>query len=190
MERPPIEPMFETFYREALSSECIAALRVYEAAGKEVEKSNRGEPYDHMGFLTSLQRLVTHAAAISRYFWPAGKNVLHQARGKYLRDVFQMNDSNALHSRALRNNLEHFDERLDKYFQQPVVGYVIPQIVGPRPVPAPGDPPLHVFMAYFTDEDVLRVLDQEINVGSLVDEIAALQNKLQRISGGRPPTRA
>ncbi len=75
----------------------------------------------------SIQEALTHAAALSRFFWPVGKkNRLAQARGKRLREVFAMNDDSALRFRDLRNAFEHYDENLDRYLLEDNSGYFFP----------------------------------------------------------------
>jgi len=45
-----------------------------------------------------------------------------------------INESSPLYSRDLRNSLEHFDERLDDYLRNDIVGILLPEYVGMRPV--------------------------------------------------------
>ena len=72
--------------------------------------------------LNELHNMVLQAGALARYFWPVRKE--HKQRGELLCKYFDMSEESPLFSRVLRNAIEHFDERLDKYFEQEnIVGY-------------------------------------------------------------------
>ncbi len=72
--------------------------------------------------------LLNSSANIAKIFWPAypkcikeeekEKYVKYQDRGKYLRNLLSIANTSPLNDRKLRNNLEHFDERLHKWFDE------------------------------------------------------------------------
>jgi hypothetical protein len=84
--------------------------------------------------------------------------------------------------------MEHFDERLDKYCREGLVGNVFHQYVGP--VPRKPEVPSHVFRAYYTDQGVFEVLGQRYEMQPIVDEIAAIHESLRTCceAGYRIPT--
>ncbi|MBL7406354.1 hypothetical protein INQ30_29005, partial [Escherichia coli] len=64
----------------------------------------------------TVQEALTHAGALSRFFWPVKKDsLLAAARGEKLREAFALTDASPLKWRRLRNAFEHFDEDLDRY---------------------------------------------------------------------------
>jgi len=77
--------------------------------------------------VATIQEGLTHAASLSRYFWPmktGGR--LAAARGERLRTAFELTDESPLKSRLLRNTFEHFDERLDRFLLNDIVGCFFP----------------------------------------------------------------
>jgi hypothetical protein len=82
---------------------------------------------------------------------------------------------------------ENFDEHLDQFCQGRIVGHIFPQYVGPFP----GEPevPTHFFRAYYADQAVFEVLGQRYSMQPIVDEIAALHERLRACveGGGRIP---
>jgi hypothetical protein len=78
----------------------------------------------------AIQEALTHAAALSRFFWPGGKtSVLTIARGKRLREAFDVGDTSLLKDRRLRNAFEHLDEHLDRFLLEEPTGYLLPDAI-------------------------------------------------------------
>lgn len=116
-----ILPYFEAFYLESIAytaGRAVAAFDRFEIAAKKGDSKEET--------VASVQEALTHVAALSRFFWPTRKSALTQARGKRLRARFAIEDGSPLQSRELRNALEHFDERLDKFLVDDHFGYFFP----------------------------------------------------------------
>lgn len=136
--------------------------------------------------LNDLQNIIVHGAALSRYFWPVRKG--HAERGVHLRESLNIDESSPLFSRDLRNAIEHFDERLDRYLSDGIVGIVIPEYVGPKP--SDDGVPGHLFRAFFTDVGIFRLLDSDHEMDPIVAEIIRIKELLETANenGGRLPT--
>ena len=84
--------------------------------------------------VSAVHEALAHAASLSRFFWPshaAGKHTadlktLKNRRAKKLRRAFGLADKSPLKDRQLRDALEHFDERLDRFLLDHHVGYFFP----------------------------------------------------------------
>lgn len=125
--------------------------------------------------LNDMQNIIVHGAALSRYFWPIRKG--HEERGAHLREALKIDENNPLYSRELRNAIEHFDERLDRYLSKGIVGIVIPEYVGPKP--SDDGVPGHLFRAFFTDAGEFRLLDSEHEMDPIVAEIIRIKDLLE-----------
>ncbi len=62
-----------------------------------------------------LQTLLIALGNISKILWPTNKR--NEERGLALRTVLNVKEDSALKNRDLRNLFEHFDERMDAWFQ-------------------------------------------------------------------------
>lgn len=133
--------------------------------------------------LNEFQNLIIQAAALSKYFWPIRKP--HEWRGKQLRRVFSIHEDSPIKSRSLRDAIEHFDERLDKYLGDGMIGIFLPQYVGPRP--PSGSIPGHYFRAYFIDEARFQLLDECYEIAPISEAMQKIHHKLLTFSqnGGR-----
>ncbi len=138
--------------------------------------------------LDCLQNVVNQSGAISRYFFPSrdgvkgtDKKTIHRDRGQYLSKVFGVKDDSPLMNRALRNSIEHFDERLDLYLQDGIVGYIFPSLILPEPEDS--DMPHHIFRAYYLKEGIFQVLGERYEIQPIVDEMARIHDLLVKFDG-------
>ena len=116
-----IYPVYEAFYLESL---IYAAGRATEAFRRFDQARKRRD--GNATIVANVHEALTHSAAVSRFFWPSRKSKLATARAVVLRTAFQVDESSPLFSRALRDALEHYDERLDSYLLQDLVGFIFP----------------------------------------------------------------
>ena len=131
--------------------------------------------------LDQLQNIVVQGAALSRFFWPAqeGERKIHKTRGKLLREEFSINETSPLKDRLLRNKIEHFDENLDKYLQQGIVGYIFPDFIGHSNEGS--EVPVHIFRGYFLDNGVFQILGAKFETHPLVAEINRIHSLLKKL---------
>lgn len=173
----------QAFYIQSMLFNCHSAIRsvsrvdaVFEKLPKEVTEDDLASLPTH-AILNELQNIVIQGAALSRYFWPVRND--YEERGRLLRAALSVDDSSPLKARDLRNAIEHFDERLDKYLASGISGYIFPEFVGPRPIEDGVSG--HFFRAYFVDCGVFRLLDGEYELDVLISEIFRISSVLQQV---------
>jgi len=86
-----------------------------------------------------MYALLSHAAGVSRILWPpwikdASKREIARVRGQYLRQSLGIGEDHPLRVRVLRDHLEHFDERLDRWSQETTHGGIVDLHIGPTSV--------------------------------------------------------
>ena len=117
-----IQPPLEIFYIQSI---IYAAERSFSAFKRFDAAVTRGMS-DALIF-AAVQEALTHAGALSRFFWPMKKDSpLAAARGKKLREAFTLTDASPLKWRRLRNAFEHLDEDLDRYLIVNAAGFFFP----------------------------------------------------------------
>ena len=187
--KPAIFPPFEVFYIQSMLFNTYSAVQsisflneifgVIPNPGSQKDLDNIPQRL----VLDAMQNLVLQSAAISRYLWPVGKK--HQERGDLLRTALGVDEGSPLASRALRNAVEPFDERLDDYLANGLIGQVIPESVGPSCSTL--GVPEHLFRAYLTDKGTFVLLNKEFEILPIADALLALHEKLEHMdkNGGR-----
>ncbi len=154
------------------------------ASGRSLEAFERfrciDDPRDAPDYAVSVvQEAVGHAAAVSRFFWPAvgtkrepvSLRKMRELRGERLCTAFGMTDESPLANRSLRNAWEHFDERLDRYQLEVTGGAMLPGCLIDRHDIA-DDPVGHTFKVLDPDAECLVVLGERFFYGAIRDEVA------------------
>lgn len=175
-----IQPPFEAFYILAMRWHTVAAVRSIELVQRWVEfvhaDDERALELPQSSLLHELQNILHQFGCISRYFFPARAAAIHTARALQLREAFEVTDDSPLADRELRNALEHFDERLDKYFSGHVVGQIIPDLVDYSPPES--DVPLHVFKGFYVADLTFVLLGQAHAMQPIIAELVRLHHRL------------
>lgn len=174
-----INPPYRAFYALSISFCTASAVRSIEVVADvmkhlaSAENNNPLEDIDSHAVLNELQNIIVQGAAVSRYFWPVNKD--HEVRGKELRLQYQVDEDSPLKSRDLRNMIEHFDEKLDRYLAQGIVGHIIPHYFGPE---AKGNGvPKHFFRAYFINTGVFEILGKRYEIEPIAKELWRLHER-------------
>ena len=168
-----IQPPHLVFY---ISSICYSANQCIQAFESYFSNKNLNEPDKLFAY---LQDATTHAAALSRYFWPAPKKqkdrnnfyALQLARGKNLAVHFNLSQTSALYNREFRNAWEHFDERIDEYLLSNTSGQFYPNCIVHRLDEIPNNSYTHFFKLLCPDEDFVILLGQPFHFLPIYQEV-------------------
>jgi hypothetical protein len=112
--------MLLRIFQSQVRDQCMFLLMSAEAANKAMQNLGAAGPRiapdasDLLWF--SLQNLLTAAANISKALWGSGGKSAEARRA--LRESLGVPDDSPLRETILRNHYEHFDERLDKWWQE------------------------------------------------------------------------
>lgn len=93
----------------------------------ELLKDDRSRQTRRVWF--ALTSFLSHAAMMSKYLDPTGKSDLKSARKEKLRRLLDVTAESEVIPREARNNVEHFDERVDGWIgaeNQSVLELVLP----------------------------------------------------------------
>lgn len=71
--------------------------------------------FDPIEIWSATQSILVAAANVSKILWPQRKTSAE--RGKILRMRLNVDDHNLLSDRNLRNHFEHYDERIENWFE-------------------------------------------------------------------------
>lgn len=179
-----IFPAYEAFYIHSILYTADRSIEAFERYD-----TGKAEGAVDPDLVSAVHEALSHAASLSRYFWPsgAGRQVpvpytkLKEARARKLRDAFQLRDSSPLKDRSLRDALEHFDERVDRYLLTSDAGHYmpLPRIGDSSSLP---DGRNHVFKLVDSERQVFLVLGQHFAFAPIREEVTRILLSARRMS--------
>lgn len=176
-----IQPMHLAFYIHAILYAAGRADAAFNRFDKRLSSN-----IDDAETVASVHEALGHIAAVSRFFFPvsirdAAFNKLAEARASNLRQRFSVDDDSPLLDRDLRNALEHFDERLDKYLLDDVFGNIFPgPIVNDAHVT--DMPGYHYFRLVDPERQIFSLLGQKHEFGTVRSEIRRIADLAESLA--------
>ncbi len=71
--------------------------------------------FDNVEVWCSIQSILVAAGNVSKILWPHKK---YKIRGERLRQMLKVEKGNPLYDRKFRNHFEHYDERIEEWFEK------------------------------------------------------------------------
>jgi hypothetical protein len=123
----------------------------------------------HIQIWYQVQALLTAAANISKALWGQGGK-LHVER-QPLRDSLSVTDNSPLRPTSMRNNFDHFDDRLDDWWRTSTKHFYLDLSVGDVAAAIRGVPENELFRSYDVGTGDLGFWGQRYNLPLIIDEI-------------------
>lgn len=129
-----------------------------------------------------VQNFLTSSANVSKLLW--GSNEKQNHSRKKLRESLKVREDSILFSKTLRNDFEHYDERIERWFKESERRNYIDSNIGPTGFIAGADP-----------SDFLRNYDTTLNAVTfkgtvyelqpIVDELLTLNMVVKKVINNR-----
>lgn len=170
-----IHPFDERFYIGALLNKTRSILNDVDSLN-DIWKNGIHDCQNDDQILDLLQNIIGNVAGLSRFFWPSKKNSEYKIRAEKLREVYNVSDLSVLKNREMRNHIEHFDEKLDDFLKEFIIGTVMQKYVGPI---IDVDNIGTFFRAYFYDKQIFKMFNVEYEIKPIIAEIRRIHEILQ-----------
>jgi len=92
--------------------EVVLQSKIAHRASERLEETNN--TFDRIEVWCSIQSILVAAGNVSKILWPSHK---YKIRGERLRQLLKVEKNNLLSNRKFRNHFEHYDERIEEWFQ-------------------------------------------------------------------------
>ena len=153
----------------ALIGEIVTQSKFAEKAADQLAKSS-----DSVEVWGSIQSILVAAANVSKILWPARKQ--YMARGKQLRELLGIDDNNLLSDRTLRNHFEHYDERIEDWFDSNNSAVYMDSRIDPFE-PTPLRLPQLFQRSYDPISRTLSFRDESIDLAAVLASLSEIREK-------------
>jgi len=152
----------------AFISEIVIQSKIAEMAADQLTKTS--DPIEVWG---SIQLILVAAANVSKILWPVDK---YLSRGKHLRELLGVDDDNMLSKRTFRNHFEHYDDRIEKWFEKSSSAVYIDSEINSFE-PTPWSLPRFVHRSYNPSSKMLSFRGESIDVAAVLLALAEVRKK-------------
>jgi hypothetical protein len=165
-----MELMLLRTFQSQVALQCKFLLR----AALEVNKAIKNQEIE--GTFYALQNMLNAGANISKALWGQGGKLANDR--KAIRDSIGIGDDSPLKDVTMRNNFEHFDERLDQWWKQSANHNNADLMIGSKAMIA-GLDETDKFRHFDPGTTDIVFWGQEFNLQRLVDEAQKILPKLE-----------
>jgi hypothetical protein len=154
---------------QVLISEIVIQSKFAEKAADQLAKSS-----DSIEVWGSIQSILVSIANVSKILWPTRKR--YMARGKQLRELLGVNDNNRLSDRTFRNHFEHYDERIEDWFDCNNSAVYMDYRIDPFE-PTPLNLPQFFHRSYNSISGILSFRNESIDLVAVLAALAEIRKK-------------
>lgn len=97
-------------------SEIVQQTKIANRAAERLQAATDPDHFDGLEIWVSIQSILVAAGNVSKILWPSWKP--SEVRGEMLRMLLNIDESNLLSDRKFRNHFEHYDERIEDWFEK------------------------------------------------------------------------
>ena len=156
-----------------LIGEIVTQSKFAEKAAEQL--SNSADPVEVWG---SIQSTLVAVANVSKILWPVKK---HMARGKQLRELLGIDDDNLLSDRTFRNHFEHYDERIEEWFDSNNSAVYMDSRIDPFE-PTPFSLSKFYHRSYSPTNQTLSFRNESINLAEVLAALAEIRKKCRNFA--------
>lgn len=161
----PLNPLAEM----ALITEIVTQSKFAEKAAGRINNTE-----DSVEVWGSIQSILVAAGNVSKILWPPRNK--NKARGVHLRGLLGVANDSILSDRTVRNHFEHYDERIENWFENSIsVVYMDSQITPFEPTPF--SLPQFFHRSYNSSSGKLSFRGESINLKEIIEELAKIREK-------------
>lgn len=152
-----------------LICEIVTQTKFAEKSADKLAKSS-----DSVEVWGSIQSILVAVANVSKILWPTSK--LYKSRGKQLRELLGVEDNNVLSDRTFRNHFEHYDERIEDWFDSNNSAVYMDYRIDPFE-PTPLSLPQFFHRSYNPISGTLSFRNESIDLVAVLAALAEIRKK-------------
>ncbi|PKV52562.1 hypothetical protein ATE84_4682 [Aquimarina sp. MAR_2010_214] len=164
-----MNPLAEMVY----ISEIVLQSQIAERAANRLPIDPAG--FDHIEVWCSIQSILVAAGNVSKILWSRSNNK-SKARSKKLRKMLNIEDDSILSDRKFRNHFEHYDERIQTWFDSQSSGAYVDLAFNPFK-PTPWGISKFYHRAYNQVDRILSFRDETLDLKEVLNALEEIKLK-------------
>ena len=136
------------------------------------------DPFDALEVWCSIQSILVAAGIVSRSLWPSKK---FSSRGVRLRTLLGVDEGNLLSKRKFRDHFEHYDERIEVWFEKNRSAVYTDSSIDPFDS-IWGPNPVNRHRAYNPETQVLTFRGESLDLAALLNVLEEIQQKCRPLA--------
>lgn len=153
----------------ALIDEIVIQSKFAEMAASQLANAS-----DRIEVWSSIQSILVAAANVSKILWPVQNP--NKTRGEHLRKLLSVDESNLLCDRTFRNHFEHYDERIEDWFNNNNSVVYMDLRINPFE-PRPWSLPQFFHRSYNPVTKILSFRGESIDLGRVINSLVEIREK-------------
>lgn len=156
-------------------SEIILQVRIAKRAAERlpIDPGN----FDHIEVWCSIQSILGAAGNVSKILWPQLKE--SKDRGQKLRKLLGINEKNIITDRKFRNHFEHYDDRIEKWFDSQSSGVYVDLAFNPFK-PTPWRTPKFCHRAYNQVDRIVTFRGETLDLKQVLNALEEIKLKCEQ----------
>jgi hypothetical protein len=146
--------------------EIVLQAKIAQRASERLQASA-----DSTDVWSSIQSILIAAGNVSKVLWPSHK---YEERGKRLRKLLNVEDNNLLSDRKFRNHFEHYDERIEEWFNSQSSAVYTDLAMNPSMYTF-GGMPSNSHRGYNSFSNTLIFRGESLDLGAILDSLQEIK---------------
>ena len=152
--------------------EIVLQTKIAAQAAKRLPSSL--DRIDQIEVWSAIQSILIAAGNVSKILWPPRSS--SKGRGARLRELLQVHDSNPLSDRNFRNHFEHYDERIEDWFEETGSAAYMDSRIDPFDSPLFPGPSCH-HRAYNPLTMALTFRGESLDLAAILEALSEIRQK-------------
>lgn len=150
-----------------LIGEIVLQVKIAQRAAQRLFAAH--DNFDQIETWCSIQSILVAAGNVSKILWPQKNKV----RGEQLRKLLRVEKDYILSDRKFRNHFEHYDERVEDWFNKQSSGVYIDLAMNPS---LPGRSALNSHRGYNAFNNTLKFRGEELDLNEVLKALEEILN--------------
>lgn len=153
-------------------AEIVMQAKIAKRAAERLQAAT--DHFDEIEVWGAIQLILIAAGNVSKILWPSRKS--SAARGERLRTMLKIDNRNLISDRKFRNHFEHYDSRIEKWFEENRAAVYVDSGIDPLKS-IWGNNPANRHRFYNPSTKILTFRGESVDLAALLHALEEIRHK-------------